>query len=73
MGFYTTRWTQASNPDSAEVRVIERMRLEPELQKPEGFPGALEAKVFVEKIEKLKLPPLRRPAGFSWFEMGDAE
>ena len=70
VGFYANRWVQAPNPNSAEMRVIEQMRKDPQFQKPEGYQGGPEAKVFVDEIKRLRMPPLRRPLGCTYYPMG---
>ena len=71
MGFYTTRWVQASNPPAAEQRAVAQLRQEPEFQRPEGYFGGPPAKVFVEEITHVKALPLKRGNGATWFAMDE--
>ena len=54
MGFHTTRWIEASDKIAAEDAVVEVLRKEPALQKPEWHNGAdPKAKVYIEEITEV--------------------
>ncbi|GJL94674.1 MAG: hypothetical protein DHS20C05_10790 [Hyphococcus sp.] len=69
-GFYTTRWVEAGNADSAEMKALAILKsdeLLAELPKEHRSP---EAKVYFQEIEELSEKPQQAPgAGFTWFEM----
>jgi hypothetical protein len=71
MGFYTTRWVQASHAPAAEQHVVTRLREEPEFQRPDGYVGGPPTKVFIEEIAKVRSLPLRRGSGATWFVMDE--
>jgi hypothetical protein len=69
MGFYANRWVRALNPKAAEDAVIAKLREESIFQRPVGYSGGPPAEVFVEEIERVRLMPLRRGGGATWFVM----
>jgi hypothetical protein len=71
VGFYTTRWLDAENPEQAEASVIALLRNEPDLQKPDWYDGSgPPAKVYVEEIVVCSADSFGQNAGFSFFEEG---
>jgi hypothetical protein len=72
MGFYTTRWVNASDETAAETEAIDTLRQAPELQKPEWLDGSgPHARVYVEEIQEIMSGWDGKPGGgFIWFEEG---
>jgi hypothetical protein len=72
MGFYTTRWLEASDETAAEIFVIEALRSAPELQKPDWHDGSgPNAKVYVNEINEIISGwDGKAGGGLIWFEEG---
>jgi hypothetical protein len=73
-GFYTTRWVEAENPDSAEEVVVSLLKQESILQKPDWHDGSgPAAMMFVEEIEEAEGYCIGPNQGFSFFLEEDQE
>ncbi len=70
VGFYTTRWVEAVNPEEAEYLTVARLRKEPDFQQPEGYAPNAPAKVFIEEIEPVDALPTVQ-GGATWFRMDE--
>ncbi len=71
MGFYTTRWVQALDSGKAELKVVEMLRAESTLQRPDWHDGCEpKSKIFVEEISICEGQP-QRNQGFVWFAEED--
>jgi hypothetical protein len=74
VGFYTTRFVEADDPEAAELAGLAMLRADPHLAPPPDFTPTGEAKVFFERIEEI--PPEDVPAvqaGFTWYAERDGE
>jgi putative aminopeptidase FrvX len=67
VGFFTTRYVEASDPADAETKVVEVLRQDPKLAIKIGV-NPTDAIVFVTEIEKVKSPG-KPNAGFTWYPM----
>jgi len=69
-GFYTTRWVEAKNSQEAEVKVVEMLRQEPQLARPEWYDGREpRPAVSIERIEEVPADDARDPLGFAFYPM----
>lgn len=71
VGFYTTRFVEASDAEKAEILALENLREEINLKLPEGVEPTENAKVFFEEIEEVssdKVPKTKM--GLSWYVEG---
>ena len=71
VGFYTTRFIQAEDEDSAEMVGLDLLRTEGSFQLPDGLSPPAAAKVYFEElaeVEESEGPESQ--GGFSWFRMG---
>ena len=71
IGFYTTRFIEASSPSEAELAALDALRAEPEFElvRPEDRMG--DAQVYFEQIEEVPAEVGRGPGkGFTFFPMG---
>lgn len=68
VGFFTTRWVEASSPEEAEVAALETLRGEPTFQMKTPAKGA-EAKVYFTVIAEVAGPGGVN-SGATWFSMG---
>ena len=69
MGFYTTRWVEAADPETAELACLELLRSDPGLAHARG--GRIAPMVYLEEIVELDEPPENPPgSGFSFYRMG---
>jgi len=74
VGFYVTRFVEASDPTDAEAVAILALRTEPSLAPAPGWMPAGQSRVFFEEIEEVtaeRVPAV--PPGFAWHPMDDAE
>lgn len=72
LGFYVTRFVDASDAESAEVAALQGLRAEPKLAPPPGYVPSGEARVFFEEIVELaaeRVPEVQ--PGFVWYPMND--
>ena len=67
LGFYTTRWIEASNRDAAETACASLLKADPDLVR--GFTPNSKAMIYFEEIEELAAPQIEPPGGFTFFEM----
>lgn len=70
VGFYTTRFVQAENTESAEMLGLELLRAEDSLQLPDGVTPLDSAKVYFEEIDEVdesEVPETQ--SGFTFFKM----
>jgi hypothetical protein len=65
VGFFITRFVEASNAEAAEALAVDALRAEPKLALPSGI-----ACVYLEEIGEIRPDqvPAQRP-GFAWFPM----
>lgn len=71
VGFYTTRFVEAPNPEQAEILALARIRDEPKLQKTKDLIPGERAKVYFDEIEEVPredVPEIQE--GFSWYIEG---
>ena len=71
IGFYTTRFVEASTPEEAEMTALANLKNEESLQLPEGIAPPKNAKVHFEEIEEVSqsdVPEIN--AGFTFYVMG---
>jgi hypothetical protein len=67
MGFCTTRWVQALTPGRAELRAVEMIRRDPSFALPKGVSPPADARVYLEKIDRIDKLPRFRGGGATWF------
>ncbi len=67
IGFYATRVVEADTTEEAETKALANLKEEKEL-KVAPIHRNKEARVFFEEIAELKRRPVRKPAGFTFFE-----
>jgi len=70
IGFYTTRFIEASSPNEAEKFVLEKLKTEEELTLPTGSAKPTNAKVYFERIEEVPSHAVGSNGGFTFFVMG---
>ena len=71
VGFYTTRFIEASSASEAELAALERLRGEPEFQLVRPEDRMENAQVYFEQIEEVPVQVGRGPGkGFTFFPMG---
>ena len=69
MGFYTTRWVEASSADEAELLALEMLRDEFNFSERQRS-KAPHAKVYFEEIVEVEPSSSRNPnRGATWFSM----
>ncbi len=68
VGFYTTRWIEASSPEDAETAALAALRLEPNFQIDDAE-KTKDAKVYFEEIAEVDGPGGVN-SGAVWFVMG---
>ena len=73
VGFYTTRWVDAADPDEAELAAVAALKRDPCFALPEGTARPVEARVFVEEIIELAAAPESEGKGATWFVEADDE
>jgi hypothetical protein len=68
IGFYTTRFVEAANPEEAELLALANLQKE-EMLNPAGVPMPKDAKVFFEEITEVRLSdvPKGGGAGFTFY------
>jgi nitrogen regulatory protein PII len=64
VGFYTTRWVEAVDPQEAVEEVLEAIRREPAFQLGDGPPS--DARIFVESIDQVRRLPHMLGRGATW-------
>ncbi|WP_338445006.1 hypothetical protein V5F89_07325 [Pelagerythrobacter marensis] len=67
MGWYTTRWVEAADPEEARAVALEALRSEPLLADVSAGCGATISWEEVERVEESDVPD--RQGGFSFFRM----
>ena len=67
VGFYTTRWIEASSAEEAEISALEALRAEP-MFKVENVALSLDAKVYFTEIFEVD-GPAGVNSGATWFAM----
>lgn len=73
-GFYTTRWVEASDANAAEMKALEILKADEFLSDLPEEQKNPKAKVYFQEIEELSEKPKQVPgAGFTWFEMEEAD
>ena len=71
IGFYATRFLEASSASEAELAALERLRAEPEFQLVRPEDRMEHAQVYFEQIEEVPMESGRGPGkGFTFFRMG---
>jgi hypothetical protein len=69
MGFYTTRWVEASTAEDAELIALEMLRSEFQFSEKQKQ-KAPDARVYFEEIIEVEPDNTRNPnSGATWFEM----
>lgn len=68
VGFYTTRWVEASSPDEAESAALNLLRSEPSFQL-KSPANTSDAKVYFTEIVEVDGPGGVN-GGAAWYEMG---
>ena len=72
IGFYTTRFVEASSASAAELVALEMLRAEPEFALVRRADRIKDAQVFFEKIEEVPAELDRSSGkGFTFFPMDD--
>lgn len=73
IGFYVTRFVEASNASAAETSALEGLRGDPKLGPPPGGAHSGQSRVFFENIEESRADevPAVQP-GFVFFKLDDA-
>ena len=66
IGFYTTRDVEADSAQEAEAKAMTDLKADKTLHVPEAQRRP-DAQVFFEEITELERPPVKKPAGFSFF------
>ena len=72
VGFYTTRWVEAADPEEAELKGLEILRNDPSLAIKSDKLRQQDpvAKVYFEEIEQMVETAKRTPnKGATWFDM----
>jgi hypothetical protein len=71
-GFYTTRFIEATDAESAEANALQSLRAEIELDPPPGYKPT--GQVYFEEVIEIApdTVPARQP-GMVWYRMGNAE
>ena len=71
IGFYTTRFVEATTTEEAEVLALNHLKDEPKLRLPGDIPKQTSARVTFEEIVEIETPesPVVQ-TGFCFFEMG---
>lgn len=70
IGFYTTRFIEASSASEAELAALETLRAEPEFERVRPEDRVQHAQVHFEQIEEVPAEPGRGPGkGFTSFPM----
>ena len=73
VGFYVTRFVEATGATEAEVIALRVLRAEPSLAPPPGFTPSGQARVFFEEIEEVTADRVpATPPGFAWHPTDDA-
>ncbi len=76
VGFYVTRFVEATNPEAAETAALQALRAEEKLAPPPGYIPMGRERVFFEGIEEVAAEqvPAVQP-GIAWYpmEVADAE
>jgi hypothetical protein len=68
VGFYTTRFVQASSPHEVESLVLASLRQEPSLQLPQGTPKPKNAKVYITEVTHVQAADVpTTEQGFAFF------
>lgn len=70
IGFFTTRFIEADNPEHAKLLVLAKLKNEESLQLPPNYPKKTEARVFFEKVTQVnqaEVPEIDQ--GFAFYEM----
>jgi hypothetical protein len=75
VGFYVTRFIEATSADDAESRVLEALRKDPRLALPANLKPAGNTRVYFEETGEVAADQvLSVEQGFAWYPMGpDAE
>src|SRR5262245_3088122 len=74
LGFYTTRFIEAIDADSAEVIALQSLRADPDLAPPRGFTATGQAKLYVQEIEEIgahEVPAVQ--PGIVWYPMDNGD
>lgn len=70
IGFYTTRFIEASSPDEAEQLAFEKLKTEESLTLPVDATKPSNAKVYFESIEEVPINAVGSNGCFTFFVMG---
>jgi hypothetical protein len=74
VGFYLTRFVEATDPKAAETAALTLLRAEPNLAPPPGFVPTGQARVLFEEIEEIDADDVPEvPPGFVWYRMPPEE
>jgi hypothetical protein len=70
IGWYTTRFVEATSAEDAETLALEGLKAEPKLAPPAWYKPAVTARVFFEEIAEIAAGdvPMQQP-GFVWHPM----
>jgi hypothetical protein len=74
IGFYVTRFVEATETEAAEAQALDTLRSEPKLSTPPGFTPNGQSKIFFEEIAKVdasQVPGI--PPGFAWYPMAASD
>src|SRR5262245_9321081 len=74
LGFYTTRFVEANDPEAAKTDVLRRLLTDPKLAPPSGYTPTEKAKLHFDQIEEIAaelVPPVQ--PGFAWHPMKVAD
>ena len=67
VGFFSTRWVEAADPDAAELAAVDALRRDPSFSLPEGHPRPTAAKVYLEEISEVEELLQNGGSGATWF------
>jgi len=72
VGFYTTRYAEASSSAEAEIVALAILRQDQSMKLPEGAVPSHEARVYFEKVEEVEVDevPKSQGQGFTFYRMG---
>ncbi|MDB5309896.1 MAG: hypothetical protein JWO38_4098 [Gemmataceae bacterium] len=74
VGFYVTRFVEATDSGEVETAALRVLRAEPQLAPPQGYTPSGRARVFFEAVEELAAGPVPRvQPGFAWHTMEIAD